>query len=214
MIFLLFISVGTLLWGAIHYYVGARLFRTWRASPKTQRIAKALFWFGFALTPLTLFVSRLLAGGALEVLVWPGLVYMGFFFLLFCFMVFRDLALLAARGLASLAKRPIREDRRAFLTRSTNAGVLGITSALGSFGVYEALSEPELVEVDVPIEGLPASLDGYRIAQISDIHVGPTIKRGFVEHIVSRVNALDVDMVAVTGDLVDGQVDVLRPHTN
>lgn len=213
-IFLIFIAVGTLLWGSIHYYVGARLFRPWRASAKVKRFAKAAFWFGFALTPLTLFGSRLFSGGAPEVLVWPGLVHMGFFFLLFCFTVFRDLGLLGVRGLARLGKRPISEDRRAFLTRSTNAGVLGLTSAVGGFGVYEALSDPELVEVDVPITGLPAALDGYRIAQISDVHVGPTIKRGFVEHLVSRINTLDVDMVAVTGDLVDGQVDVLRPHTS
>jgi uncharacterized protein len=64
----------------------------------------------------------------------------------------------------------------------------------------------------VPIDGLPAALDGFTIAQISDIHVGPTIKRPYLARIVEAVNALGADMVAVTGDLVDGSVRELGPH--
>jgi predicted MPP superfamily phosphohydrolase len=65
----------------------------------------------------------------------------------------------------------------------------------------------------VPIEGLPEALHGYSIAQISDIHVGPTIKRPYLNAIVNRVNALDADAIAVTGDLVDGSVQRLGLHT-
>jgi predicted MPP superfamily phosphohydrolase len=60
--------------------------------------------------------------------------------------------------------------------------------------------------VDVPIADLPAGLHGFTIAQLSDMHVGPTIRRPYVERIVAAVNALDADMVAITGDLVDGSV--------
>jgi uncharacterized protein len=49
--------------------------------------------------------------------------------------------------------------------------------------------------------------------QITDIHVGATIKRGYVDAIVGAVNALDADLIAVTGDLVDGTVQELAPHT-
>src|SRR5262249_20380248 len=58
----------------------------------------------------------------------------------------------------------------------------------------------------------PRSLAGYRIAQITDLHVGPTIGRAYLEDIVQRVNALEPDLVAVTGDLVDGSVEQLGPH--
>jgi predicted MPP superfamily phosphohydrolase len=68
-------------------------------------------------------------------------------------------------------------------------------------------------DVVVPLPGLPAALEGFTIAQISDIHVGPTIKRAFVEGIVRRVNLLDADVVAITGDLVDGSVRELSHHT-
>ncbi|WP_175705019.1 metallophosphoesterase, partial [Burkholderia ambifaria] len=69
-----------------------------------------------------------------------------------------------------------------------------------------------VVEVEVPIDDLPASLDGFTIVQISDIHVGPTIKRGYVEAIVNAVNRLQPDLIAVTGDVVDGSVARLAGH--
>jgi hypothetical protein len=69
-----------------------------------------------------------------------------------------------------------------------------------------------VVTVDVPIANLPAALQGFRIVQISDLHVGPTIRRDYLQRVVSTVNALDADMVALTGDLVDGSVSELAPH--
>jgi hypothetical protein len=70
-----------------------------------------------------------------------------------------------------------------------------------------------MVHVDIPVRGLPRELHGFSIAQISDVHVGPTIKRGFVEKVVARVNALNADLIAITGDLVDGSVQDLSAHT-
>jgi predicted MPP superfamily phosphohydrolase len=60
--------------------------------------------------------------------------------------------------------------------------------------------------VEVRLRGWPRALDGFRIAQISDVHIGPILGRGFAEKLVARVNALAPDLIAVTGDLVDGGV--------
>jgi len=79
-------------------------------------------------------------------------------------------------------------------------------------GVINARRLAKVVHVDIPIAGLPAALRGFTIVQISDIHVGPTIKQGYLAAIVGAVNALKPDMVAVTGDLVDGSVARLAPH--
>ena len=76
-----------------------------------------------------------------------------------------------------------------------------------------ARRRPHVVEIDIPVAGLPPALHGFSIAQISDVHVGPTIKRRFVETIVALVNGLKADLVAVTGDLVDGSVHQLSLHT-
>jgi hypothetical protein len=72
---------------------------------------------------------------------------------------------------------------------------------------------PRIVNVEIPVSQLPEPLHGFSIAQISDVHVGPTIRREFVERLVRRVNELGTDLIAVTGDLVDGPVQLLATHT-
>src|SRR5699024_8171029 len=71
-----------------------------------------------------------------------------------------------------------------------------------------------VVKVDIAIPGLPSTLDGFTIVQITDLHVGPTIKKGFVEHVVNQTNRLNADLVVLTGDLIDGTVPQLGPHVH
>jgi predicted MPP superfamily phosphohydrolase len=85
----------------------------------------------------------------------------------------------------------------------------GATAAL-ALGALAALRGPHVRHVDVSIDALPAELDGFRIAQISDLHVGPTIGAAYVRRVVEISNALAPDLVALTGDLVDGSVPRLQ----
>lgn len=71
---------------------------------------------------------------------------------------------------------------------------------------------PRVVRVPVPIADLPDDLAGFRILQLSDLHIGPTIRRPFVDAVVNRANALRPDLVAVTGDVADGLVPDLHEH--
>jgi predicted MPP superfamily phosphohydrolase len=79
-------------------------------------------------------------------------------------------------------------------------------------GFWNARRTATVVRVDVPIVNLPTPLHGFTMAQISDIHVGPTIKTHYLGRIVARVNSLDAHLVAITGDLVDGSVKELGRH--
>jgi hypothetical protein len=97
--------------------------------------------------------------------------------------------------------------------RISAIGVMALTPTITLIGFVMARRVARVVDVEVPLADLPAQLEGFTIAQISDIHVGPTIKRDFVEAIVDRVNRLGADMVAITGDVVDGSVRDLAYHT-
>ena len=81
-----------------------------------------------------------------------------------------------------------------------------------AIGAVIALRGASIVEIDVPIANLHADLEGYRIVQISDLHVGLTIRRGYVERVVEEALGLKPDLVALTGDMVDGPVARLAPH--
>jgi len=105
----------------------------------------------------------------------------------------------------------------AFLTaqwRAESARAVPVLALLSTLvGFFNARRRARVVTIDVPIAGLPAELVGFTIAQISDLHVGATIKRRYIDAIVDAVNALSPDLIAVTGDVVDGSVRDLNSHT-
>jgi predicted MPP superfamily phosphohydrolase len=84
---------------------------------------------------------------------------------------------------------------------------------MGGFGVNEARKPPRVYHTKIPIPGLPDHLAGFKIAQISDVHVGLLIDGKYLAEVVRRVNELKPDIIAVTGDLMDGSVAQLRQET-
>ncbi len=142
-------------------------------------------------------------------LAWVGLVCMGLFSTLFVLTVGRDLGLLFVTAAEAAWQGGA---ARGAIDVQTARAVPVIALLVTAWGFANARRTARVVRVDVPVAGLPAALDGFRIAQVSDVHVGPTIKRGYVEAIVATVNRLDADLVAVTGDLVDGSVARLADH--
>jgi predicted MPP superfamily phosphohydrolase len=90
------------------------------------------------------------------------------------------------------------------------AVVGGLVLALSGLALAEGLKLPAVRRTEVALARWPRVLDGFRIVQISDVHIGPLLGRRFAERLTARVNALAPDLVAVTGDLVDGSVEALR----
>lgn len=108
---------------------------------------------------------------------------------------------------ARLAPPPaLDEERRLFLSRSVAgaAGLVGI--AVSGWGIHRAFGEPELTELAIELPNLPKALDGLTIVQVTDIHIGDILGQQFLAEMVERCNALKPDLVAITGDLVDGSV--------
>lgn len=197
------------------------LFVGWRIVPALDLVAPdaaialaLLLGAAAVLMPMSLIGQRLPRGGrrTREVLTWVGLLCMGLFSSLFVLTVLRDAALLLAWGVSAVAPTLLTESgwEAAHLWSGVAVPVLGLAATF--VGFLNARRTAAVVRVDVPIAGLPAALHGFTVAQISDIHVGPTIKHGYLQSIVKKVNALDADMVAITGDLVDGKVAELARH--
>lgn len=99
--------------------------------------------------------------------------------------------------------------RRAALHRFTAALTGAGATSVAAGGMHTAFSGPEIVRRTIRLPRLPAAFEGLRIAQLSDVHVGPLIGRGYTEGVAAQVRALAPDLVVITGDLIDGSVEQL-----
>jgi uncharacterized protein len=193
---------------SLHAYVGWRLIPALAGWPGAAWALAALLFFSSLLIPLGLLFRRQ-SHRLAEPLTWASLLAMGLFSSLFVLTLLRD-ALLVVAAMAGW----IWPGSFSWPLLLTGTAVFVPSAALliTLIGLWNARRTASIVSVDVPIAGLPEALHGFTIAQISDIHVGPTIKGPYVQGIVEAVNRLNADMVAVTGDLVDGSVAELAHH--
>lgn len=186
-------------------YVGWRLLPALALGPWVVAAGIALLSAACVIIPAAVRTRSSLDRRFADRLAWVGLTAMGFLSTLFVVTVLRDVLLLGAWGMLPGPRA------QAFAIASARWAVAS-TAAFTVIGLIMA-RRPRMVDVAIPIAGLAPALQGFSIAQISDLHVGPTIKRRFVERIVARVNGLNADVIAVTGDVVDGSVRDLAPHT-
>jgi predicted MPP superfamily phosphohydrolase len=96
--------------------------------------------------------------------------------------------------------------RRLFVSRIVGGAAAAAAVATVGYGMADVLSGPGIKRITVPLAKLPRSAHGYRIAVVSDIHLGPILGRSHTQRIVDTINATQPDLVAIVGDLVDGSV--------
>ena len=204
---LLVLTLASAFLAGCHFYIARRLV----LDPDLAQP-----WRGVALGALFLFASTLvlqpigerwLRPARARLLAWPASLWMGFAFLLLLSLAVSDAVLWLAGGVAEAAQELPGAGPGAGVRA---AAVVGIALLAGIAGLRSGLAPPQLRRVEIELPRWPAARDGYRIVQISDIHIGPILGRAFAEKLVARVNALAPDLVAVTGDLVDGSVELLR----
>lgn len=200
MIFLAVVFSASL---GLHYYLLTRLEllllpslhagaqTSWMPSP-AQRWSVAV---GLALLMCCYFlIGKFLSPRRFRWLAWISSIWMGFFALSTVWAGGFHLLEIGLR--AADAQLPL------------HSGLLpvGAAAAMTLIGVNNARQPPELKQVTLHPERLPEALDGIRIVQLSDIHVGPTIGRSFLQDVVDRTLAQAPDLIVITGDLVDGTV--------
>ena len=95
-----------------------------------------------------------------------------------------------------------------------NFCILALTGLCIAFGVWNAFFNFKVSEIQISLPKLPADFEGFKLVQLSDIHIGPTIQKRFVTRLVNQVNRLDADLIAITGDSIDGLVqDLATPFS-
>jgi predicted MPP superfamily phosphohydrolase len=183
-----------------HYYLGARLI-SWLdpAPPWRLRLRVALIALGYSVI-----LSRLLERILPTVYClawWLAAIWFGFAFLLFMSLVAGHAAEAVLR---SAGRWPGDGARRLSVGVPVVVAVVATVVAL-----VQGLRTPRLVDIEVPIPGLPAEADGLKLVQISDLHIGAIVGLARTRALVDRVNALQPDVILVTGDLIDEHADGL-----
>jgi predicted MPP superfamily phosphohydrolase len=190
------LSIVILILASLHAYIGWRLLPDISLGNTGLIVSIGLLVLSALLIPLATLSRFFTWRQALtDRLAWVGFLSMGLFSSMLVLTLSRDLVLAFASS--------------AHLAHVTAAAVPMLALLVTLVGFINARRVPSVVDVDIPLRGLPPALEGFTIVQISDLHVGPTIKAAKVEAIVRRVNALEADLIALTGDLVDGSVEEL-----
>ncbi len=205
---LIFLVLAAGVFAGAHLYLAQRLLEGPDLPQPWRGLGRALI-AGLALCVVAepaaqRWLPRRLARG----IAWPASLWMGTAFLLFVSLLAAD-ALFALAGGAAWAAGfgPARGEA---LARGRALFALALAGAAAALALRGGLRAPALRRVELRLPRWPRALDGFRVAQISDLHIGPLLGRDFLARVVERVNALGADLVAVTGDLVDGPVARLR----
>jgi predicted MPP superfamily phosphohydrolase len=187
---------------ASHYYVGVRLLRDSGAPAQMA----AFGWTALALLLGSIVIGmparRALPRAFASPLRWISYLWLGTFGLVLVTVAGMDLLFAVLKW----AQPAMFEDWGS----AKALAILAVAAPAVAWGVYTARGAATIEKVDVAIRGLGEKFEGLRIVQISDLHVGETLGDAFLQRVVGQVNALKPDVVAITGDLVEGSVHHIR----
>jgi predicted MPP superfamily phosphohydrolase len=196
-----------------HYYLWARLVRDPAlGSPWSGRLTWLLAGLAVGIV-LGFVMMRVAPRSVASPFLWVVFTWMGLLFYLFLLLAISDAGMVALAMARRATSGEVDLERRVSMARIVAAAVSTLALGLTGFGMASALGRTAVKKVTVPLAKLPPGQKPYTLVQVSDIHVGPTIGLGFLREIVDEVNALEPDVVVITGDLVDGSVEQLGALT-
>ena len=209
----MFFIVALTVFLLMHGYVGWRIIPTFNLSPISSFVAYAItFFLGFLpLLPIILRINGY-ESKLIDKISLIGYTSLGFFTLSFTFLLAKDILFQLVSFINNIFndQQIVDESKRDFIKKSVSIGIIGLTGSATAYGFYKARKGPHVIKENIFLKNLPSEFENYKIAQISDLHVGPTIKRPYVEKVFDTIANVNPDMLAVTGDLVDGSVENLR----
>ena len=202
-----FIAIA-ILW-LIHGYVAWRVIPTLGLLP-SQALLGYILVFLLSLLPILPILLRFSGNETkmIDRISLLGYTSLGFFVLSFFIFILKDFftQVMILFGYLFNSEQSIDDSKREFMKKGLTIGVIGISGTASTYGFYSSRKGPTVIDQDIFIESLPDQFDNFSIAQISDLHVGPTIKIKYVENVLKKIEHVNPDLIAVTGDLVDGSV--------
>jgi predicted MPP superfamily phosphohydrolase len=190
-----------------HFYIAQRLVLDPELPAPLRDLALALIGLGLVSLVAQPIAERTIRPPWNRVVGWPASLWMGTAFLFLVVLGASDLLRFLAGGVAYAAGGALPDPTAS--ARAQAATTLLVVAVGATVGLVSGLRPPRLARVEIALARWPKALDGFRIAQISDIHIGPLLDRRFSRQLTERVNALAPDLICVTGDLVDGSARLL-----
>jgi predicted MPP superfamily phosphohydrolase len=200
-------------WVLVHLYLWRRLVRNTRITG-TKRTVLTMGLIGVAAwVPLTIALYMVLPWESLQPFgviagLWVGiLVYM-----LSVLVVFEGIHLFRLwihkrKPAEILPEGSEAMNRRVFMARAAAVTASATGLGAGLYGYTSVQGDIETPEIPIKLWRLPSRLDGFRIAHLTDMHIGPTLQEKWLDYLVEQTNGMKPDAVVITGDLVDGSVD-------
>jgi uncharacterized protein len=216
--------------GLMHLYLWKRLVKDTTRPGSTRWILTAVLIALVTLLIVTLILPRVIGLSESGWFAWPGYIWFGLAAYLFLTLLVLEPVRLALRGwvkrkspgtttAATTTNPPAGEEptaspalnRRVFLARVSAVAAGAASVGLVGTGISSALGPPDLLQVPVRLRKLDPAFNGFRIAVVSDVHLGPLTGRAHTERIVGMINETAPDLVAIVGDFVYGTVEELGP---
>ena len=211
----MFVSVVIVVLLLIHGYVAWRIIPIIGISFFQSMVAYTII-FLLSLMPLLPIILRISGSESklIDRISFFGYTSLGFFTLSFIIFVTKDFIFQLYPLIEGLfhTKQPVDSSKRDFLKKSISIAMIGLAGTATGFGFYSSRKGPTVINQDIFLESLPPGFENFTIAQISDLHVGPTIKRPYVEYVFEKIAFRNPDLIVITGDLVDGSVKYLSPE--
>lgn len=204
---MVFLLIALLVVAVLHAYVWKRLVLDTARTPRVRKVGTIAFAVLAVLLIAALVLPRRIGLDAARWIVWPGYLWFAVLFYLFVVLLVLEIPRFVANRWPKA--KATDESRRLFLARGAAVVAAVAAPTTVGAGMVSALSAPDVKRFTVPIRRLDPAFGGFRIAVVSDIHLGPILGRSHTERLVRMINETQPDLVAMVGDLADGTVEEL-----
>ena len=217
LMFIIFFSTVTIIVLSIHYYLWLRLIRDTGLSCLYKNIGTySLIAFTLSF-PIALLADRILPLKYSFPLLWLFYLWLGVMMLLFFLLFSIDMIKIVIyifQKLVMAGEEIANPERREFVSGLIASAATTIVLISSGIGVKNYYSNAVVKKINVSLKGLPEAFKGFKIVQISDLHLGQMMTKKTLEQIVDQVNSLKPDLIAITGDLADGSTAKLLNEAN